>query len=115
MERLTIRVPEDLSAAIEERAETEDVSDSAAARDLLRRGTEYGNLQRELEQTEARVEDLRRQLQEATAGGRDVDELVEYVEGEMAKQERDRERRDAPVWRRAKWWVFGRSDDHTEA
>jgi hypothetical protein len=30
----------------------------------------------ELEQTEARVEDLRRQLQQANAGERDVDEIV---------------------------------------
>ena len=31
----------------------------------------------------------------------DVGELVEYVE---------RERRNAPAWRRAKWWLLGRSE-----
>ena len=30
-----------------------------------------------------------------------VGELVEYVE---------RERRNAPAWRRAKWWLLGRSE-----
>ena len=70
MERLTIRVPADLAAIIEEQADADDVSESEAARQLLRRGTEYEDLRRELEQTEARVEDLRRQLQQATAGER---------------------------------------------
>jgi hypothetical protein len=36
---------------------------------------------------------------------------MEYIEGEMEKQQRDQERRDAPVWWRAKWWVFGRSSE----
>ena len=111
MERLTIRVPADLAAIIEEWADADDVSESEAARQLLRRGTEYEDLQRELEQTEARVEDLRRQLQQANADDRDVDEIVAYVDEERAMQQRERERRDAPLWTRAKWYVFGRSDE----
>ena len=57
MERLTIRVPADLAATIEEQADANDVSESEAAGQIFRRGTEYEDLQRELEQTEARVED----------------------------------------------------------
>ena len=34
----------------------------------------------------------------------DVGEPVEYVE---------RERRNAPAWRRAKWWLLGRSEGET--
>lgn len=44
----------------------------------------------------------------------DVTELVEYVEGERALQQRREERRDAPLWTRAKWWVFGRDRDESK-
>ena len=40
----------------------------------------------------------------------DVGELVEYVERERSMQEQERERRNAPAWRRAKWWLLGRSE-----
>ena len=104
MERLTIRVPEDLAKTIDERSAADDVSDSEAARQLLRRGTEYDDLKTENER-------LQRQLRATTARERDVDELVEYVEEERVMQQRERERRDAPVWRRAKWWVLGRGEE----
>jgi SOS response regulatory protein OraA/RecX len=80
---------------------------SKAVRDLLDRGFSYEDLQRELEQTEARVEDLRRQLQQANSRQDDVTELVEYVEEERAVQQRREERRSAPVWTRARRWLFG--------
>lgn len=87
---------------------------SKAVRDLLDRGFEHDELQRELEQTEARVEDLRRQLQEANKDDRDLDEIVTYVEDEQRMQRRREERRNAPAWRRAKWWLFGRSTDEQD-
>ena len=40
----------------------------------------------------------------------DVGELVEYVERERSMQEQERKRRNAPAWRRAKWWLLGRSE-----
>jgi hypothetical protein len=42
-------------------------------------------------------------------------DLVRYVEEERAIQQRREARRDAPLWRRARWYVFGRSDDSAEA
>jgi hypothetical protein len=55
--------------------------------------------------------------------GRDREhtELVEYVQEERSIQqrrearreqerERERERENAPAWRRAKWWLLGRSE-----
>jgi hypothetical protein len=36
-------------------------------------------------------------------------ELVEYVGEERTIQQRREARRNAPLWRRAKWFVFGRS------
>lgn len=42
-------------------------------------------------------------------------DLVEYVEGHREDDRRDRERRQAPAWRRAKWWLIGEpSLDDTE-
>jgi Arc/MetJ-type ribon-helix-helix transcriptional regulator len=101
MERLTIRVPEELAEAIEKLADDDDVSESEAARRLLRRGTEHDRLTTENDQ-------LRKQLQATNARQEDVGELVEYVEEERAMQRRERERRDAPLWRRVQWFVFGR-------
>jgi hypothetical protein len=40
-------------------------------------------------------------------------ELVEYVERERAAVERREERRQAPIWQRWKWYVFGAPDDET--
>ena len=83
-------------------------------RKRIEQGMVYEDLERELEQTEARVEDLRRQLQQTNSRERDVDEIVTYVEEERRLRQRREERRDAPVWTRAKWWLFGRSTDDTD-
>lgn len=47
MERLTIRVPEEILAEIEHIASADDVSQSEAARQLLRRGSEYDRVRDE--------------------------------------------------------------------
>jgi chromosome segregation ATPase len=122
MESASTRLSTETHRLVRETADERDDSLAEVLRDLVEKGLEYDDLQRELEQTEARVEDLRQQLQEANAGKRDVDELVAYVEEERElqrqrekREQRREERRNAPAWRRAKWWVFGRSDDGTEA
>ena len=74
---------------------------SKAVRALLDRGFEY-------EDVAAERDRLREQLAATNARAEDVGELVEYVERERELQRRERERRDAPAWRRAKWWLFGR-------
>jgi len=35
-------------------------------------------------------------------------EIVEYVKGERELQKMERERRNAPLWKRLEWFVFGR-------
>ena len=101
-----MRVPEDTLEAIEEYREKNGLSKSQAGRELLVNGLEHERVTRENER-------LRRQLQAANSRQDDVGELVEYVEEERAMQQRERERRDAPLWTRAKWYVFGRSDEAT--
>lgn len=103
MERLTIRIPEEIAEEIEERVAADDVSQSEAARRLLRRGSEYDRIRRERDR-------LRDQLAARNAREEDVGELVEYVEQERRLNQRREQRRQAPVWRRAAWWVFGEPD-----
>lgn len=112
MERLTIRIPEDVLEEIEARASADDVSQSEAARQLLRRGSEYDDLKRENER-------LRDQL---AATNRRIDEhqeLVEYVEEERSvqrqREEREQRRAQAGVLTRAKWWITGMpADEETD-
>jgi len=70
---------------------------SEAVREVLSRGFEYDSLA-------AERDDLRRQLSAANARYEDHKELVEYVEEERSLRKQQAE---APIWRRAKWWVFG--------
>ena len=102
MQQLTVRVDDETAEAIDERASDSDVSTSEAVRELLRLGFDHERLQ-------AEVDDLRRQLQAVNRRESEYQELVEYVEQEKSLKERERERRDAPLWRRARWFVFGRA------
>ena len=53
---------------------------------------------------------MQNQLNTLAGREREHQELVEYVDQEKDLKERERERRDAPLWRRAKWYVFGRGE-----
>ena len=108
MQQLTIRVADETATEIEERADESDASKSEVARELLRLGSEHESLQAECDR-------LRRELQAANSRYDEHTELVEYVEEERRLQQRREERRDAPVWTRAKWWLFGRSNDDADA
>jgi len=71
-------------------------------------------LQQDLEDAEARQDDLRRQLQAANSRDEDHQELVAYVEDERRlqrrREERERMKETAGVLTRAKWWVTGMPD-----
>ena len=72
------------------------------------KGVEYEDLKRENDRLQNRVRKLIDAREEHT-------ELVEYVEEERLDRQREREhreqRRGAPAWRRAKWWLLGTPDD----
>lgn len=102
METLSTKVPEPLLEEIEAYADDKhDGVKSQAIRDLIRKGLDYDDL-------EARTDDLQRQLRETNRYQNEVGELVEYVEEERELMQERMDRRGAPVWRRARWWVFGR-------
>jgi len=108
MPQASARVSGAVDDGIEAYSDEHDVSRSDAIRELLQRGVEYDRVQNENER-------LRRQLQAVNARQEDVGELVEYVERERSIQDQERERRNAPAWRRARWWLFGRSEDGVES
>jgi metal-responsive CopG/Arc/MetJ family transcriptional regulator len=93
MDKRTIRIPDDVATEIDRRAEADDVSESAAARQLLRRGIEADEL-------EAERDRLREQLAATNARQDDVAELVEYVEDEQRY-------RQAGLMQRLKWFFRG--------
>lgn len=107
MESVTTRVDRETYEEIEELAADRESSKSAVVRDLLAKGLEYDDLEAERD----------RLLNELQATNRRVDEhaeLVEYVDEQRELERRREARRDAPVWRRAKWWVFGYSGGGTD-
>ena len=102
MPQASARVSEEIDDEIREFSAEHDLSRSDAIRALIERGTEYDRVQREndrLQRAQTQLIDQREENQE----------LVEYVEREKSIQERREARLGAPLWRRAKWFVFGRS------
>ena len=108
MPHLSLRVSDDLLDELDAEAEGEGVSRSDYIRNTLEKRDRVEELERENER-------LRRQLRATNSRERDVDEIVTYVEEERRLQQRREARRDAPVWTRAKWWLFGRSTDDADA
>lgn len=102
MPQASARVSENVSAEIDAYSDEHDCSRSTAIRELLQRGVEYDRVRNENDR-------LQRNLQQLIGQREEHGELVEYVEEERALQQRRQERQDAPAWRRAKWWLFGRS------
>jgi len=128
MPRFTISVDDGLNEFVENLADEDGThsSKSKAAAALLAEArelheSEYDDLEElfakadrvdeleaDLEHTEARVEDLRRQLQAANAKDEQVEELATYVEDERRVEQQWRE---AGLLTKTKWKVFGMPGD----
>jgi len=100
---------------VDERASESDASRSEVVRDLLQLGIEHDELQTELGRKDAKIRELRNQLQERGNVEEKVDTLVERTEGhDDALREAVESSRDAREWSRAglvtrtKWRLFGR-------
>ena len=105
MEKISITLREDQVGHLSDLVGTEYADRSKAVRSLLDKGIEYDDL-------EAENDRLRRQLEAVNSRADDLDALAEYVERERELQREERERRQArehaPVWVRARWWLFGK-------
>jgi len=123
MNRLTVSLDDDDVYRLKARVRSGEASSkSDAVRQILDEyedlHTEYEELHTECEHLRARRDDLRRQLQERGNVEETTETLVERtnrhedVLTEFVEQER--EKRQAGVVTRAKWWLFGQDDDETE-
>jgi len=101
--QVTVRLSDERIDALDAEAEERGTDRAALIREALDSRSELADCQSE-------VDRLRSELRATNARQEDVGELVEYVERERTLQERREERRDAPAWRRAKWWLFGRGE-----
>ena len=119
MDKVTITLPSETLGEIDAKVDKGDGtgeydSRSEAIRELT---AEAIRLNERVDSLETENDRLRRELRAANARQEDVGELVEYVEREKSMQERREERerkreerRNAPAWRRAKWWLLGRAE-----
>lgn len=112
MHVVTSRIPDDTYRKLADEADETDRSMSELVREYVEKGLDYDDDIADLERTVDRLENEKRTLIDARD---EHTELVEYVEEERRLQQRREERRDAPAWRRAKWWMFGRNRDGEES
>ena len=100
MESVSTRLNDETHQYVCEAADKRDVSQAEVLRELIEKGIEYDDLEREKKRLETRVRKLIDTREEHT-------ELVEYVEEERSLQRRREERSQANVFRRAWWWLAG--------
>ena len=113
MQKVSVSLLDDHVDRLETRQEQGDAgSRSEALRQIF---DEYDELHTECERLRTRCEELETELERVRNEKRllleerdEKAELVKYVEQERDLQERREERRSAPAWKRAKWWLFGR-------
>ena len=105
MKPTTVSLREDQYELLEEKSGDNGDYDSKSefVRELIDGSQEVKSVRQENQR-------LQRQLRETNKRVDEHQELVEYVEQEQSLQQEERERRNAPVWIRAKFWIFGRKN-----
>ena len=135
MTQISLRLDDDLLEALDAEADDRDVPRSKHIRDTLESRERRRELEQEIEEMREELADAREQaadVEELTEQINELErenerlqrerrqlleqreehtELVRYAEQQRSVLERQEERRDAPAWRRAKWWLLGRSSD----
>lgn len=102
MPRLTVTLSDERASRITEMVESGEYdSKSAAMNTLIDRGERVTEVEQENERLRAEKRTLIEQRE-------DHGELVEWAEDHRSLLEDEYERRNAPVWKRVEWFVFGR-------
>lgn len=115
MQQITVRLAEDdieeLDAEADERGDSrsEYIREIIASRhddaeEVARLQAEVADYEDEVTHLQAKVDDLQRQLQQANTRIDASNELVEAVQQEQSLQ---RQKAEAGLATRAKWWLFG--------
>lgn len=112
--RTTVSLPDELAAHVDAVRPSDDASDAEAVRECIRRSQRLNDVQADLRDAEARITELQNQLQAVNQRTEEHQELVRYVEQERELQQRQEARQSAPVWRRAKWWIFGTPNSESQ-
>lgn len=128
MDRISVTLPSETVSRLSDAVDESYDNRSEAVRELLEKGFEYEKRITKLEQEyedhitelEEQVENLERETERLQNEKRLIleqreehTELVEYIEEERDSDRRDHERRQAPAWRRAKWWLLGEPGPET--
>lgn len=106
MRQMTISLREEQAQWIEENiGEGEQYeSKSEAIRSLMDR---HGELEKEMEELQQENNRLHRERRLLLEQREEHTELVRHVQDEREDRKQKRQKENAPVWRRAKWWVLG--------
>lgn len=99
--QITARVSDDLNNQIEAFSNEINGTKAEAIRTLLERGLDFNEIKRENQRLKDRLAATNQRID-------NTKELVEYVQEERELQQQRRRKENAPVWRRAKWWIFGK-------
>lgn len=117
MKRITPQIREEHIEYIEEVKSTADgdISDAEAIRRIfdkaIQSGSQAEQLESDLHQAEARIEELRSRLVATTEKVDASNELVRVVEEEQSLQKK---RARAGLWTKTKWTLFGMSEDESQ-
>ena len=126
MEKISISLRDEQLQHVAEREENKDETRSEAVRTLVDRGMNAAEheeklrgrmeeLERkkdeEIEQLRTEIDRLQRERRQILEQREENQELVRFAEEQRSLVSEQRDRRNAPVWRRAKWWVLGRGQE----
>lgn len=126
MEKISISLRDEQLQHVEQREEKKDETRSEAVRTLVEQGMNAAEhkeklrgrmdeLQQkkdeEIEQLQTEIDRLQRERRQILEQREENQELVRFAEEQRSLVSEQRDRQNAPVWRRAKWWVFGRSGE----
>lgn len=100
MGSVSTRLDDETEQDIREIAEERDESIAAVVRSLIEKGRQHEQLKAENERLKQEKRKLIQQLDENQ-------EMVEYLGEEQRLLKKREKRKNAPIWKRAKWWVFG--------
>ena len=111
MEQITLRLPADVLADVEEEAEEAGTSRSEYLRDVIESRNEHAEdaerIREEADELRIEVERLRREKRQILDQRKENQELVAWADKQRDLQEA---KESAPIWTRTKWWVLGRND-----
>ena len=124
MEKISISLTDEQIHHVKELMEKQGEGRSEAVRTLVERGRNHSELEEELEtkveeverkrneeieDLEQEIERLHRERRQLLEQREENQELVRFAEEQRSLVSEQRDRQNAPVWRRAKWWVLGSS------